>query len=230
MLVKQMIYILSLLIFAVSFFNLIYSIKNKNKDASKYIIALSIIFILYSIVNISILPNSLNLDIGFEILLFYGILAVSSVLFIISIILTNIKRKKLSAIGKSIKYKLVFALLIVLPILMFCLSYFREINYINNSKLILVCSDGDGFGEENYAYAISEDYSEMITIGADFRGYAMERHLPSSFYELNYTWTTDKIEINDDNITIFRNNNIIYKIDVANRISYCDVEEVFYKK
>jgi len=230
MLVKQMIYILSLLIFAVSVFNLIYSIKNKNKDASKYIIALSIIFILYSIVNISILPNSLNLDIGFEILLFYGILAVSSVLFIISIILTNIKRKKLSAIGKSIKYKLVFAFLIVLPILMFCLSYFREINYINNSKLILVCSDGDGFGEENYAYAISEDYSEMITIGADFRGYAMERYLPSSFYELNYTWTTNKIEINDDNITIFRNNNIIYKIDVANRISYCDVEEVFYKK
>ena len=70
----------------------------------------------------------------------------------------------------------------------------------------------------------------MITIGADFRGYAMERHLPSCFYELNYTWTTDKIEINDDNITIFRNNNIIYKIDVASSISYCDVEEVFYKK
>ena len=44
MLVKQMIYIVSLLIFAVSVFNLIYSIKNKNKDASKYIIALSIIF------------------------------------------------------------------------------------------------------------------------------------------------------------------------------------------
>lgn len=230
MLVKQMIYILSLLIFAVSVLNLIYSIKNKNKDASNYIIVLSIIFILYSIVNILILPNSLNLDIGFEILLFYGILAVSSVLFIISIILTNIKRKKLGAIGKSLKHKLVFALLIVIPILMFCLSYFREMNYINNSKLILVCSDGDGFGEENYAYAISEDYSEMITIGADFRGYAMERHLPSSFYELNYTWITDKIEINDDNIIIFRNNNIIYKIGVANRISYCDVEEVFYKK
>ena len=131
-----MIYILSLLIFAVSIFNLIYSIKNKN--ASKYIIVLSIIFILYSIVNISLLPNSLNLDIGFEILLFYGILAVSSVLFII--LLTNIKRKKLSAIGKSIKYKLVFALIIAFPILMFCLSYFREMNYINNSKLMLVCS------------------------------------------------------------------------------------------
>ena len=46
MLVKQMIYILSLLIFVFSVFNLIYSIKNKNSDASKYIIILSIIFIL----------------------------------------------------------------------------------------------------------------------------------------------------------------------------------------
>ena len=111
MLVKQMIYILSLLIFVFSVFNLIYSIKNKNRDASKYIIILSIIFILYSIVDILILPNALNLDIGFEIFLFYAVLAVSGILFIISIIL-NIKRKKLNTIGMSIKYKLVFEIYI----------------------------------------------------------------------------------------------------------------------
>ena len=229
MLVKQMIYILSLLIFVFSVFNLIYSIKNKNRDASKYIIILSIIFILYSIVDILILPNALNLDIGFEIFLFYAVLTVSGILFIISIIL-NIKRKKLNTIGMSIKYKLVFVFLILLPILMFCLSYFREMNYINNSKLILVCSDGDGFSEENYAYAISEDYSEMITIGANFRGYAMKKHLPNSFYELDYTWSTDEIEINDDKIIIFRNNKVIYKINLASKISYCDIEEIFYKQ
>ena len=229
MLVKQMIYILSLLIFVFSVFNLIYSIKNKNRDTSKYIIILSIIFILYSIVDILILPNALNLDIGFEIFLFYAVLTVSGILFIISIIL-NIKRKKLNTIGMSIKYKLVFVFLILLPILMFCLSYFREMNYINNSKLILVCSDGDGFSEENYAYAISEDYSEMITIGADFRGYAMKKHLPNSFYELDYTWSTDEIKINDDKIIIFRNNKVIYKINLASKISYCDIEEIFYKQ
>ena len=175
------------------------------------------------------MPNVLNLDIGFEILLFYGVLAVSDILFIISITL-NIKRKKLNTIGKSIKYKLVFVLLILLPILMFCLSYFREMNYINNSILILICSYGDGFSEENYAYAISEDYSEMISIGADFRGYAMKKHLPNSFYELDYTWSTDEIEINDDKIIVFRNNEIIYKINLANKISYCDIEEIFYKQ
>ena len=47
---------------------------------------------------------------------------------------------------------------------------------------------------------------------------------------LKYTWRTDKIEITDDNITIFRNDKIIYKIDVAKQISYCKVEEVFYKQ
>ena len=113
---------------------------------------------------------------------------------------------------------------------MFCFSYFREMYYINNSKLILICSSGDGFNEKDYGYAISNDYSKTISVGADFRGYAMENHLPNSFNELNYTWTTDKIDINDDNITIFRNNKIIYKIDITKKISYCDVEEVFYKK
>ena len=58
----------------------------------------------------------------------------------------------------------------------------------------------------------------------------MKNHLPNSFNELNYTWATDKIEINHDNITIFRNNKKIYKIDITNKISYCDVEEVFYKQ
>ena len=58
----------------------------------------------------------------------------------------------------------------------------------------------------------------------------MKKHLPSSFHKLNYTWTTDKIEISDDNITIFRNNEIIYQIDIVNKVSHCDVEEVFYKQ
>ena len=230
MLVKQMIYIICLLIFVVSIFNLKYSIKNKNRKASKYIIMLSIIFILYSIVDILILPNTLNIDVGFELLLFYGIVAISDILFIISIIVSVIKIKKLNTIENSTKYKMIFPFLVLFPILMFCFSYFRETNYINNSKLILVCSEGDEFKEEDYAYAIGDNYSKIITIGADFRGYAMKKHLPSSFYELDYTWSTDKIEISNDNITIFRNNEIIYKIDIVNKISYCDVEEVFYKQ
>ena len=191
---------------------------------------LSIIFILYSIIDVLILQNVLNLDVGFELLLFYGILIIAGVLFIISIIVASVKTKKLSTIEKTLKHNIIFTFFVLLPILMFCFSYFREVNYINNSKLILVCSKGDGFSEEDYAYAIGDNYSKKITIGADFRGYAMKKHLPSSFYELNYTWATDKIEFNNDNITIYRNNKVIYKIDIANKISYCDVEEVFYKQ
>lgn len=227
---KQIIYVLCLIFFVVSIFDLIYSIKNKNKKVSKYIIILSIMYILYSISDILIFPDILNLDVGFEILLFYVFLAISDVLFIISIIVALKKFKKLDSTDKTTKYNIVFAILVLFPIFMFCFSYFREVNYINNSKLILVCSKGDGFSEEDYAYAIGDNYSKKITIGADFRGYAMKNHLPSSFYELNYTWSTDKIEFNNDNITIYRNNKIIFKIDIANKISYCDVEEVFYKQ
>ena len=230
MLVKDVIYILCFFIFIVSILNLIYSIKNKNRNSSKYIIILSITFILYSIVDILIIPGVLHLDIGLEILLFYGILVLSSILFIISIIVASVKTKKLNTIEKTLKRNIIFTFFVLLPILMFCFSYFREMYYINNSKLILICSSGDGFNEEDYGYAISSDYSKIISVGADFRGYAMKNHLPNSFNELNYTWTTDKIEINHDNITIFRNNKKIYKIDITNKISYCDVEEVFYKQ
>lgn len=230
MLVKDVIYILCFFIFTVSILNLIYSIKNKNRNSSKYIILLSIIFILYSIIDVLILPNILDLDVGFELLLIYGILIIARVLFIISIIVASRKTKKLNTIDETIKYKIVFTLLVLLPIFMFCFSYFKEMNYINNSKLILICSRGDEFSEEDYGYAISNYYSKIISIGSDFRGYAMEKHLPRSFYKLDYTWVTDKIEINDDNITIFRNNQIIYKIDITNKIPYCDVEEVFYRQ
>ncbi len=230
MLVKDVIYILCFFIFTVSILNLIYSIKNKNRNSSKYIILLSIIFILYSIIDVLILPNILDLDVGFELLLFYGILIIAGVLFIISIIVASVKTKKLNTTEKTLKHNIIFTFFVLLPILMFCFSYFREMYYINNSKLILICSSGDGFNEEDYGYAISNDYSKIISVGADSRGYAMKNHLPNSFNELNYTWTTDKIEINYDNITIFRNNKKIYKIDISNKISYCDVEEVFYKQ
>ena len=201
-----------------------------SSKASKYIILLSIIFILYSIVDIFILPDILNINIGLEIFLFCGIAVISIILFIISIILSVIKRKKLYTIENSIKYKMIFTFLVLFPILMFCFSYFREKNYINNSKLILICSEGYGLNVENYAYAIGDNYSKIITIGADYGENAMKKHLPTSFYELDYTWVTDEIEIENDKIIIYRNNKIFYKMNLANKISYCDIEEVFYKQ
>ena len=230
MLVKQTIFILCFLFFIVSIYILIHSINNKNKSESKYIIILSIIFIIYLFVNISIIPFVLDIDVGFELLLYYGISFVSGVLFIISIIVTAIKAKKLTAIDESKKFKTTFAFLILFPILMFCFSYFREMIYINNSKLILVCSEGEMFNKEEYAYAISNDYSKRITIGADFDGYKMKKYLPNSFHKLDYDWSNNHIEINEDNITIFKNGKVIYKINVSNKNIYCDVEEAFYKE
>lgn len=230
MLVKQVIYILCLLIFLVSIINLIYSIINKNKDVSKYIIVLSIIFILYSIVDISILPSILSLSIGFELLIFYGISAISRILLIVSIIVAKIKSKKLNNIGESIVCKIVFGVLALFPILMFGLSYFREIFSINNSKLILLCSEGEEFTKNYYAYAISDNYIKKISVGVDFSGYDMKKYLPSDFYEFNYTWITDNIEISNNKITISRNNEIMYKMNLISEISRCKIEDVFYKQ
>lgn len=230
MLVKQTIYVLSLLIFIFSIFTMIYSIKNKNREVCKYIIVLSIVYIIYSCFDLCFLPYILNLSIGFEMLIFYAVLVITIILFIISIIMTVIKSKKLKNICNTKKHIIFFTFLVIFPIVIFVFSYFREINYINNSKLILVCSDGDGFSEENFAYAISDNYSKKITIGSDFRGYAMKKHLPNSFYALDYTWVTDKIEIENDKIMIYRNNKIIYKMNLASQISHCNIEEVFYKQ
>ena len=229
MLVKEAVYILYLLIFVFSIFIIICSFKNKNKIVSKYIILLSIVYILYLIFNLS-LPYIFDLDYSFEILFFNVISCISAFLFVISIIVSALKLKKLKVVGKSLKYIISFVILILLPLLIIGFPYFREANYINNSKLILICSEGSEFAEVDYAYAISDNYTKKISIGADFRGIKMEKHLSKDFHKLNYTWITDKVEINKDKIKITRNDETIYEIKLTNDISYCDVREVFYKQ
>ena len=71
-----------------------------------------------------------------------------------------------------------------------------------------MCSKGEGLGEEYFAYAISEDYSENITIGSYFKGYDMKKKLPNSFSEFDYTSLTS-IEIYDDEIIVYKNNKIV---------------------
>ena len=229
MLVRGVIYDFGLLIFPISVFNLIYAIINENKESSKYIKGLAIIFIVYSIIALLVIPDILYLDVGLEMNIYYVISAISDILFIISIIVTNKKSKELSITGKAVIYKTIFTLLVLGPIIIFCLSYFREKHYINNSSLILVCSKGSGFDKSTYAYAISENYSETITIGVDLSGYKMEDYLPNSFHKLGYRRRTDDIKITNNNITIFKDDKVAYKINTINKISSCDVERIFYK-
>lgn len=229
MLVKQIVYFLCIFIFLISIIMLIYAIKNKKRNVCKYIITSSIIYIIFLILDIGFLPEYLNLSVGLEILFYRAFSFVAIILFIIAIVISNKKLKKLEVVEESKKGKIILLLLIIFPIVIFSFSYLREMYYINNSELILVCSSEEGFSKEYFAYAINDNCCKLISVGTDFSGYKMERHLPKEFNELNYTWSTDKVEIDDNKIVIYRNDKVIYEGILKNIISTYSLEEIFYK-
>lgn len=229
MLVKQIVYFLCLFIFFNSIIIWSYAKKNKNKRVCKYIMVLSIIHIIYLILDIGFLPLQLNLSIEFEILLYRGLLLITIILLIISIIISNKKIDKLDTMETSKKDKIILLLLIIGPVVIFSFSYFREMYYINNSELVLVCTFGENFSEEDTAYAINDNYCKEISIGTDFRGYEMEKHLPKEFNKLNYSWVTDSVEIADNKIVIYRNHEVIYEGKINSNISTYGLRKIFYK-
>ena len=229
MLVKQIVYFLCIFIFLTSIITLIYAKKNKKRNVCKYIIVLSIIYIIFLILDIDFLPLYLNLSVGLELLFYRAFSFIAIILFILSIVISNRKSKKLECVENSKKYKIILWLLIILPVIIFSFSYFREMYYINNSELILVCTSGENFSEEDFAYAINDNYCKKISIGTDFRGYKMERHLPKEFNELNYAWSRDKVEIDDNKIVIYRNDEVIYEEKLNYAISTYGLIKIFYK-
>ena len=231
MLVKQSLYLLSIFIFISSIILLIYSIKTKNKKTIKYSIILSITYIIYSILFIIILPSILSLSIGFEILLFKGIVLITLIIFIISIIISNKKLNTLKYIyNNSKKDIIILSLLISFPIIIFCSSFFREMYYIYNSNLIIVYKEGELFNINYYTYAISDKYCEEISIGTEYGGYKIEKYLPNRFNRLNYTWSSDDIKYVNNTITIYRNKKIIYTGKTNKKIKTNEIEDIYYKK
>lgn len=229
MLVKQIVYFLFLFIFWTSIIMLIYTKKNQKRNVCKYIIVLSIIYIIFLILDLDFLPLHLNLSFGLEMFSYRVFSFIAIILFIFSIVISNKKLKKLEVIENSKKEKIILLFLIIFPVIIFSFSYFREMYYINNSELILVCTSGEKFSEEDFAYAINDDYCKVISIGTYFRGYKMKSHLPKEFNELNYTWVTDKVEIDDNKIIIYRNDEVIYQGKLNYVISTYDLREIFYK-
>ncbi len=61
----------------------------------------------------------------------------------------------------------------ILPIIAFLSAFFREKYLIDNSNLILEYhSNGNGgFDGQNFAYAISDNFCEQISIGTQINGY-----------------------------------------------------------
>ena len=256
MLIKNCIYFIILAINLFSLPALVYSIKNKNESICKNIIIVDIAYMIYLFANVVVLPEVLYLDLGLEILFLAFASLIAEIIYIISIILCSRKIKKNASTNtntdaetntdadtvantnlhsKSIKILLVTILLLTLPVLLFSGSFLRESYLIRNSDLILVYDSrgNGGFGDsEIFAYAVSDDYCEPITLGLDIGGYDLEKFLPKTktVKEIddvenirNYDVTVD-----DNGILIYKNNKLIHKKQHASHYFNIDFERGFY--
>lgn len=229
MLVKQMVYVLCLFLFWGSIVVLIYAIKNKKRNMCKYIILLSVVYMFLLLLDIEFLPLLLNLSIGFELFIFRAFALLAGILLICSIVISGRKAKKAEHYERSKRGGWILLFLFVVPLILFASSYLRERYYINNSELILVCSRGESFSTEYYGYAINDNYCKEISVGTDFKGYDMEKHLPKEYSELYYNWETDRVEADENKIVVYRNNQLIYEGELKGTISVDNPERVFYK-
>lgn len=162
MLVKSCINFIIIGIILLSIPILIYSIKNKNKS----IIVLDIMYIVYLLIDTIILPNILGLNQELEVLSKSLISFIAGIIYIVSIIMCkkNIKKNNNKSM-KSNKIKFIVIALIILPILLFFSSFFRECYLIKNSDLIIESNYQNGIiTSETSWYAISENFCKEITI------------------------------------------------------------------
>lgn len=209
MLIRNSIYCLAILLSLLSIPTLIYSIKNKDKNICKGLICISIICIIYLLIDLSLL-GILHLQYSFEIFLICLFALIATLLSITSLVLNFKKVKNLQADAKPQKIITIIIILIILPILFLSPSILRDKYLINNSDLILVyhSSGNGGIGDgQTFAYAIGDEFCEQFELGINLDGYYLKKFLPK-----NATEITD-IHTNIENYEIIFNDNsiLVYK-------------------
>ena len=156
-----------------------------------------------------------------EILLLLVMSFIAVIVYTVSIIICKIKIKKNNDIQpKSNKLKIVLFVLILLPLCLFLITYLKERYLINNSDLVLVyhSSGNGGFGDgETFAYAISDNYCEQISLGTATWGYHIDEFLPKDAIEIDNIddFNGYKIVFNeerkDNSISVYKNGKKICK-------------------
>ncbi len=236
MLLKNCVYFITIVISLLSIPILIYSIKNKNTNNCKSIKIINIFYIVFLIINVVVLPNVLSLDIGLEILFLAFITLIAIIIDIISIIICSKRIKKDNKIISFSKKSLLCSLLlIILPVLLLVCSFLKEYYLIVNSDLVLVYrSNGNGgIGDsKEFAYAINDNYCKEISLGVATGDYSLERYLPKKAKKIdnienisNYNIVFD---IQENYITIYKNNKLIHKEQINNNYFNIDFDGGFY--
>lgn len=236
MLIRDYIYCIAFLLFLFAIILLIYSKKNKNKEMCKNIILVSIVYIVYLVLNLYMIAD-LYIPVGLELLLICLTELVAGILYIISIISNSIKRKKLKTKVKSNKTLIITIILIILPALFLFINVKQDKYLINNSNLIVVYeSDGNGgIGDGDiFAYSILDSHCKQFDLGIELGGYYLVKFLPKDAVEITnidtLTNITDyKIVFNEDNSTlVYKGNKQICKINNKHRYFNIHFERGFY--
>lgn len=254
MLIKDCIYFLSILISLFSVISLGYSVENKNKCICNWIILIDIIYALSFLVNY-IIMDALRVEIGMEILIIWLIEVIAGILYVVSIVLNLIKRKKLTY-TKNNKVIFVAMILVLFPTVLLSTYIVGNKLLINNSDLILVYESGDGLGRETFAYAIGKDFCKQFDLGISLDGYDLERFLPSNATEINaykeykegvheeifnindldadykivFNTTYDNPGYVDSSISVYKDGEKIYKVRNKSHYFNIDFEKGIYIK
>ena len=182
-----------------------------------------------------LLHNLLPIIVNLGILIIWFISFVGGLLYLISIIICLTKRKRLNNIIESKKTLKFFLVIVLIPILLFVISLFKEVYLIHNSTILLsYYSRGNGdFGDSNdFVYVISDKYCEEISFDVEFLyNYYNKLFLPSNMKEINQKELQKigyKIIIDDNYMSVYKDNDLIHKKSINKKYFNIDLEAIYY--
>ena len=219
MLLKKCIYFIIIVMSLLSIPILIYSMKSKNKRNDRSIKIISTFYIVYLILNLIVIPFVFNIYIGFEFVFFEFVTPVAIINYIISIVVCSKKIKKIKERIPFSKIAIVsISLWIILPVSLLSYSLLKEYYFILHSDLILVykSSGNGGIGDSNiFAYAISEDYIQEISLGLSIGDSSLAEYLPKKVTKIDNVENLNHYKILLDDyertISVYKNNNLIHE-------------------
>lgn len=173
--IPRMIYLSIIILLGFSIFLLVYSIKNKNRSHCKYLSILPVLTAIYMFFILAFVPDILSVYVGMNILFYYAVFILASVICLITLIYNIIKRKKLSKYGQeAVKMPSIFKVIVLsvflIPVVMIGGKAIRDKVVLANSSVVFVVNArcNGGIGDGNMAgFAITGDYVRVFDLGVD---------------------------------------------------------------
>ena len=221
MLIKDCIYVVTIIICVFSLIMLLFSHITKSRYICKVITSIEIICLVYLILNNYFLPFILRLPLGLEAPVIRFVSFISATMYIFSIDINIIKIKALND-DEPKKYILIIALLLmILPAILLLTVILKQKSIINESDLVVIySSEGNGgLGDEKlFAYAIGKNSCKQIDLGIDSYYSKFKRFLPKNSIEI-----TNENDISNYNIIHTEYSNYGFSV-YKNNIEICNIK------